>query len=37
MTSKERVIAALNHETPDRIPWGDNAVNGELVEGSGSI
>jgi uroporphyrinogen decarboxylase len=32
MTSKERVIAALNHEEPDRVPTGENAVNGALVE-----
>jgi uroporphyrinogen decarboxylase len=32
MTSKERVYAALNHKTPDRIPTGENAVDYELAE-----
>lgn len=32
MTHRERVIAALNHEEPDRVPTGENAVDGKLVE-----
>jgi len=32
MTPKERVIAALNHQEPDRVPTGENAVDYELVE-----
>ncbi len=32
MTPKQRVIAALNHEEPDRVPTGENAVDYELVE-----
>ena len=30
---KERVIAALNHQEPDRVPTGENAVDCDLVEG----
>lgn len=32
MTGKERVIAALHHREPDRVPTGENAVDYELVE-----
>jgi uroporphyrinogen decarboxylase len=31
MNPKDRVIAALNHEEPDRVPTGENAVDCELV------
>jgi uroporphyrinogen decarboxylase len=29
---KDRVIAALHHEEPDRVPTGENAVDYELVD-----
>lgn len=32
MKPRERVIAALNHEEPDRVPTGENAVDCDLVE-----
>lgn len=32
MLPKNRVIAALQHEEPDRVPTGENAVDYELVE-----
>jgi uroporphyrinogen decarboxylase len=32
MIPKERVIAALEHREPDRVPTGENAVDYELVE-----
>jgi len=32
MTPKERVIAALRHIEPDRVPKGENGVDGRLVE-----
>ena len=32
MNSKDRVIAALRNEEPDRVPTGENAVDYELVE-----
>jgi len=32
MKPKERVLAALRHEEADRIPTGENAVDGRLVE-----
>lgn len=32
MLPKDRVIAALNHEEPDCVPTGENAVDFELVE-----
>lgn len=32
MTSKERVILALKHQEPDRIPTGENQMDGKLVE-----
>jgi uroporphyrinogen decarboxylase len=32
MTSKERVIAALKHIEPDRVPTGENQIDGYLVE-----
>ena len=32
MTGKERVIAAIEHREPDRVPTGENQVDGALVE-----
>ena len=32
MNSKERVKAALNHEVPDRIPFGEFAIDFDTVE-----
>jgi hypothetical protein len=32
VTSKERVIAALTHHEPDRVPTGENQVDGAIVE-----
>ena len=32
MIPKERVIAALEHREPDRVPTGENAVDYELVK-----
>lgn len=32
MLPRERVIATLHHREPDRVPTGENAVDGELVE-----
>ena len=32
MTPKERVIAALNGREPDRVPTGENLVDGKLTE-----
>ncbi len=32
MRPKERVLAALNHEEPDRVPTGEKAVDGKLAE-----
>jgi uroporphyrinogen decarboxylase len=32
MKPKDRVLAALHHEEPDRVPTGENAVDYELVE-----
>lgn len=32
MTPKERMIAALNHREPDRVPTGENLVDGKLTE-----
>ncbi len=32
MRPKDRVISALRHEEPDRVPTGENQVAGELVE-----
>ncbi|MBD3305264.1 hypothetical protein GF339_02825 [candidate division KSB3 bacterium] len=32
MTPKERVIAVLNHQEPDRVPTGENQFDGQLVE-----
>lgn len=32
MTPKERMIAALRHIEPDRVPTGENGVDGRLVE-----
>lgn len=31
MTGRERIIAALRHQEPDRVPTGENQVNGELA------
>lgn len=30
MTSRERVLAALNHQEPDRVPWIESYVNPNL-------
>ncbi len=32
MTSKERIINALKHIEPDRVPTGENQIDGQLVE-----
>ena len=32
MLPKDRVLAALHHQEPDRVPTGENAVDYELVE-----
>jgi hypothetical protein len=32
MRSKERVIAALEHREPDRVPIGEMAIDFELTE-----
>ncbi len=32
MKPKDRMLAALHHEEPDRVPTGENAVDYELVE-----
>lgn len=32
MTPRDRVLAALHHQEPDRVPTGENAVDFELVE-----
>lgn len=32
MRPKDRVIAALHREVPDRVPTGENAVDGNLVD-----
>lgn len=32
MKPRDRVIAALHHQEPDRVPTGENAVDFELVE-----
>ena len=32
MRPKERVIAALVHQEPDRVPTGENQVGRKLVE-----
>jgi len=31
MTHKERVLAALSHREPDRVPTGENSIDGKLV------
>ena len=31
MTSKERVKAVLNHQIPDRVPWGEWAIDFDTV------
>ena len=32
MTPKERIISAIMHEEPDRVPTGENQVPGDIVE-----
>jgi hypothetical protein len=32
MTPKERIISAIRHEEPDRVPTGENQVPGDIVE-----
>ncbi len=32
MTSRERVLAALNLEIPDRVPWVESSVHNKLAE-----
>lgn len=32
MTPKERVISALQHNEPDRVPTGENLMDGKMVE-----
>lgn len=32
MLPRERVIAALNHKEPDRIPWGEHSVDYNVYE-----
>ena len=32
MTSRERVLAALNLDQPDRVPWCELAVDGALAQ-----
>lgn len=32
MTSKERVLAALEHREPDRIPWGEHSIDHNVYE-----
>ena len=32
MTPRDRVIAALNHQEPDRVPTGENQVDGAIVD-----
>ena len=32
MKPRDRVLAALHHEEPDRVPTGENAIDYELVE-----
>lgn len=32
MTPRDRVIAALNHQEPDRVPTGENQVVGAMVD-----
>ena len=32
MKPKERVLTALSHDEPDRVPTGENQVDGKLVE-----
>ncbi|MBA7528037.1 hypothetical protein ES705_20220 [subsurface metagenome] len=31
MTSKERVEAVLDHQVPDKVPWGEWAVDFDIV------
>lgn len=32
MLPRERVIAALNHQEPDRIPWGEHSIDYNVYE-----
>jgi hypothetical protein len=32
VTSKERVLAALTHRQPDRVPLGEIEIDGPIVE-----
>lgn len=32
MTSRERVLTALAHREPDRVPWGEHSVDFNIVE-----
>ncbi len=32
MTPKERVLAALEHREPDRIPWGEHSIDHNVYE-----
>ena len=32
MTPKERVLAALDHREPDRIPWGEHSIDYNVYE-----
>ena len=32
MLPKERVIAALEHREPDRIPWGEHSIDFNVFE-----
>lgn len=32
MTPKERVIAALEHREPDRVPWGEHSIDYNVYE-----
>lgn len=32
MTSKERVLAVLDHKIPDKVPWGEYAIDYDTVE-----
>lgn len=32
MTPKERVLKALNHQEPDRIPWGEHSIDYNVYE-----
>ena len=32
MTSKERIQAVLAHQMPDKVPWGEWAIDFDTVE-----